>query len=246
MSPRPPRLIENTSLSESIRVAAWQQIAEFGAPALSLRAIARSLGITAPAIYNYFPDRDALVTALVVEAFNSFGDSQLAARDAIPAGDLAGRFLATGWAYRQWALTYPQRYQLIFGTPLPGYVPPSEQVFPAGARALSALAGVIEDLRTAGRLRTEHFPKPNLDGHIPLFNLWKSHAVDVAPVSLSIAVLIWARVHGLVSLEIGGCLPPFEPGGEALFRFELESIRREFIKEESINPAAEQLGWGQK
>ena len=67
------------NLQEAIKETAWKQIAEFGAPALSLRAIARELKITAPAIYNYFPDRDALVTALIIDAYTSFGDSQIEA-----------------------------------------------------------------------------------------------------------------------------------------------------------------------
>src|SRR6476646_10764581 len=111
-------------LLETIKATAWQQIAQFGAPALSLRAIARALRITAPAIYNYYPRRDYLVTALTIDAYTSFGDSQLAARDSIPAADLVGRYLAIGMAYRTWALSHPQHYQLMFGAPIPGYEAP--------------------------------------------------------------------------------------------------------------------------
>ena len=78
---RPIKKKQIPNLQEAIKETAWKQIAEFGAPALSLRAIARELKITAPAIYNYFPDRDALVTALIIDAFTSFGDWQLEARD---------------------------------------------------------------------------------------------------------------------------------------------------------------------
>lgn len=153
-----PRKEGQQNLEEAIRQTAWRQIAQLGAPALSLRGIARELGITAPAIYNYYPDRDALVTALIIEAYTSFGDAQLAARDSVPADDLDGRMEAIGMAYRQWALTYPERYQLIFGTPIPGYVMPVEQALPAGARALSALVSVIDALRVAGRLNAPDFP----------------------------------------------------------------------------------------
>ena len=121
---RPTKKKQIANLQEAIKETAWKQIAEFGAPALSLRAIARELKISAPAIYNYFPDRDALVTALVIDAFTSFGDSQITARDSLPEEDLIGRFRAIGVAYRNWAHTYPQRYQLLFGTPIPGYETP--------------------------------------------------------------------------------------------------------------------------
>src|SRR5512140_3316695 len=88
---RPVKKKQIPHLGEQIKETAWKQIAEFGAPALSLRAIARELSISAPAIYNYFPDRDALVTALIIDAYTSFGDSQLAARDAVPESNLEGR-----------------------------------------------------------------------------------------------------------------------------------------------------------
>ena len=100
MSPRPKRRFSTSDLRERIVATAWEQIAREGAPALSLRAIARALHITAPAIYNYFPDRDALVTALIIEAYQTFGTHQLEARDSIPVEDLDNRFMAIGQAYR--------------------------------------------------------------------------------------------------------------------------------------------------
>ena len=227
---RPKRNTQISDLRQRIIAAAWEQIAAEGAPALSLRAIARALNITAPAIYNYFPDRDALVTALIIEAFTSFGDSQIAARDAVPAGDLVGRTQAIGLAYRTWALAHPQRYQLIFGTPIPGYVPPIEQVLPAAARSLSALVSVVDDLRRAGRLKADDFPAIT-PGYEPMFEVWKAYGGETDSLSLSVAVHIWSRVHGLVSLEIGGNLPPFGPNGDALYLYEMNSINRQYIKE---------------
>src|SRR5512134_3806736 len=142
-------------LGEQIKETAWKQIAEFGAPALSLRAIARELKISAPAIYNYFPDRDALVTALIIDAYTSFGDWQLDARDSVPTADLPERLKAIGLAYRNWAHTYPQRYQLIFGTPIPGYQAPLEKVFPSSARSISALFSVVESFHAEGKLNID-------------------------------------------------------------------------------------------
>jgi len=215
-------------LQESIKETAWKQIAEFGASALSLRAIARELKITAPAIYNYFPDRDALVTALIIDAFTSFGDWQLAARDAVPEEDLPGRLSAIGLAYRDWARTFPQRYQLIFGTPIPGYKGPVEKIFPSSARSLSALVSVVEGLRVAGKLNADGFPNVKSE-YQDSFDMWRTYDADV--LSLSVAMLIWSRVHGIVSLEIQGNLPPFGPEGDALYRYELKSIYQQFIKE---------------
>ncbi len=229
--PRPKRTTHQVNMQEAIKETAWQQIAEFGAPALSLRTIARQLGITAPAIYNYYPRRDDLVTALIIDAYTSFGDSQLAARDATPTEDLIGRLMATGMAYRQWALTFPQRYQLIFGTPIPGYEAPFEQVLPSAARSLSALVSVIEALRLAGQLQAAAFPEVKEEYKIG-FEQWKTYGGQASVLSLSVAILIWARVHGLVSLEIAGNIPPFGPDGDGLYRYELELIKEQFIKEQ--------------
>jgi AcrR family transcriptional regulator len=227
---RPKRTAHQTNLQEAIKEVAWRQIAEYGAPALSLRAIARELGITAPAIYNYFPRRDDLVTALIIDAYTSFGDSQIAAQDAVPEEDLPSRMFAIGMAYRQWAITHPQRYQLIFGTPIPGYEAPLMQVLPSAARSLSALVSVIEALRVAGRLKMGAFPEIT-PGYETQFEIWKTYGGEADILSLSVAVLIWSHVHGLVSLEIAGNMPPFGTNGDALYLYEMSLIKQQFIKE---------------
>jgi AcrR family transcriptional regulator len=228
MSPRPKRNEPRVDLRTKIIQTAWDQIAEQGAASLNLRAIARQLNITAPAIYNYFADRDALVTALLIDAYTSLGDWQLAARDGIDANDLVGRLVATGEAYRAWALKYPQRYQLIFGTPIPGYSAPFEQTFPSAARSFGVLVSVVEAFRAAGRLRVQDFPGVKA-GYEQAFLMWKNYAGDADILSLSVAVLIWTRVHGLVSIEITGNIPPFGADGNALYNYELQSILREFF-----------------
>lgn len=226
---RPSKKTQIPNLQEAIKETAWKQIAETGAAALSLRAIARELKITAPAIYNYFPDRDALVTALIIDAYTSFGDYQIIARDAQAEHDLAGQLQAIGLAYRQWALEYPQRYQLIFGTPIPGYQAPMMEVLPSAARSLSAPVSVIDQLRIANRLNAEGFPAVQ-PGYEQMFDVWRSFAGNYDIFSLSVAMLIWSRVHGLVSLEISGSMPPFGVDGASLYRYEMDSIVRQFIK----------------
>jgi AcrR family transcriptional regulator len=220
----------NPNLRETIRETAWRQLAESGTSSLSLRAIARELGITAPAIYNYYPDRDALVTSLIIEAYSSFGDCQLQARDGYKPEQVVERFCAIGRAYREWALSYPQRYQLIFGWPIPGYHPPLPEILPSSARSLSALVSVVDDLRAADRLRTESFPLINFDRE-EQFSFWKACLGGYHILSLSVSMLVWSRVHGLVSLEIAGSLPPFGETGNALYHFEMQSIARQLVKE---------------
>ncbi len=227
---RPIKKQQIPNLQEAIKETAWKLIAEFGAPALSLRAIARALSITAPAIYNYFPDRDALVTALTIDAFTSFGDFQLKARDTFSPEKTLERFHAIGLSYRSWALAYPQRYQLIFGTPIPGYEKPQMKILPSAARSISALVSVIEDLLVADRLIVENFPAiPS--GYAAQLSAMNIITDTCHSISHGVSMIVWSRVHGLVSLEIGGHLPPFGVDGDALYHFELKSIVKQFIKE---------------
>jgi hypothetical protein len=137
---------------------------------------------------------------------------------------------ALGLAYRQWALANRPRYQLIFGAPVSGYEPPPEKVQPSGVRALSALVGVVEQVRVDGRLRAGDLPEVTT-GCEWSFDVWNAHGGQVSPVSVSVALIVWARVHGLVSLEIGGHLPPFGEAGDGLYRWEMAAIAHQFIEE---------------
>lgn len=227
---RPVKKKQIPNLQEAIKETAWKQIAEFGAPALSLRAIARELKITAPAIYNYFPDRDALVTALIIDAYTSFGDSQIEARDAVKGDNDLARLLAIGLAYRNWAHTHPQRYQLIFGTPIPGYEAPKMEVLPSAARSLSALVSIVEKLRVAGKLKITTFPRVKKE-YQESFEIWKKYGGNADLLSMSVAMIIWSRVHGIVSLEIANNLPPFGSNGDELYMYEMNSIAKQFFTE---------------
>lgn len=227
---RPVKKKQIPNLDEAIKDTAWKQIAEFGAPALSLRAIARELKITAPAIYNYFRDRDALVDALIIDAYTSFGDSQLEARDSVDENDHVGRLKAIGIAYRTWAHAYPQRYQLIFGTPIPGYQGSPEKILPSSVRSISALLSVVENMRIADKLKPTSFFDVQ-DEYKQHYESWRAHAGNVHPLSIFTAMLVWSRVHGIVSLEIQGNLPLFGKKGNSLYLTELDFIANQFIKE---------------
>jgi AcrR family transcriptional regulator len=222
--------VKRSKLGDSIKRIAWDLISKHGASAVSLRAIARELRVTPPAIYNYFPSRDALVTAMIIDAFTSFGDSQLEADAAVPRGNLPARMHAIGTAYRAWALEHPQHYQLIFGTPVPGYTMPGELIMPSGARSLRALVSIIEELRVKNKLNLQELPESKPVGDA-VFSLWQHYGGRADVLSVSVSVLIWSRVHGLVSLELGGHMPPFGASPEALYEYELTMIKNQFIRE---------------
>ena len=112
---------------EEIKDIARQQMAEEGASNLSLGAIARAMGMTTPALYRYFESRDALVAALVVDAYDSMGEAMEQSMGVLPQDDYAGRFLALMHAYRGWALEHPAEYALMYGTPTEGIATSGEQ-----------------------------------------------------------------------------------------------------------------------
>jgi AcrR family transcriptional regulator len=228
---RPSKKQRIPSLQEAIKETAWKQIAEFGAPALSLRAIARELKITAPAIYNYFPRRDDLVTALIVDAYTSLGDSQKSILESVSKKDAATRFCALGIAYRDWAVTYPQRYQLIFGTPIPNYDAPEDTTTPAAAWALLPLIETIQTLYNKGSLRVERLTKPSAQLK-SMLEAWYQFIGNVAEIEvLYVAYIVWSRVHGLMMLELGGQLPSFFTDPGEIFRREVATMVNQYIGE---------------
>jgi len=230
MSPRPKHHEQHPDLEADIKATAWKQITEKGASALSLRAIARELGITAPAIYNYFRRRDDLVTALIVDAFTSLGESQQKAIFDLPEEDLAARLTSLGLAYRAWAIAYPQRYQLIFGTPIPNYEAPSDITVPAAAWSLTPLIGTLQAVFSAGRLRVE-ISAPLTGALKSMLEGWSQFTGGTDIEVLYTALIIWSRVHGLMMLEIGKQMPPFITDPGEVFNREIETLLIHFIKE---------------
>jgi AcrR family transcriptional regulator len=228
---RPTKEEKIPNLSEAIKETAWQQIAERGAAALSLRAIARRLKITAPAIYNYFPRRDDLVTALIVDAYNSLGESQLAAIQSLPAAELEACFTALGLAYRDWAINYPQRYQLIFGTPIPNYKAPEEITLPAATEALVPLIRTIQAFSDAKRLRLDRVA-PLTDDLEKMLSAWQKNAGGMDLEVLYAALVAWSRVHGLVSMEIGNHIPAYITDPGEVFRREIKNLIIQYLNEE--------------
>lgn len=213
---------------QEIKDTAWQQIAETGAASLSLRAIARQMGLTAPALYRYYPDRDALVTALILDAFTSLRDALAQAALLHQFSGHARRYQEVGIAYRAWALAYPQRYTLIFGTPISGYIAPIETTLPAAASALGVLMQVLQDAWQDGALHLSpeygQLP-PGLSRQFPAWQqiLDKNYPPEV----LNLTLVSWCRVHGLVSLELYQALPPAITDPGALFNNEINALLRQ-------------------
>src|SRR5215471_7951252 len=112
-------------LIREITEIARRQLATEGAAGLSLRAVAREMGMVSSAIYRYFPSRDDLLTTLIIDGYNAVGTAVEKADAAWPAEDYAGRWLAACRAVREWALAHPHEYALVYGSPVPGYQAPA-------------------------------------------------------------------------------------------------------------------------
>jgi len=214
------------STIEEIKSTAWKQAAEQGAASLSLRAIAREMGMTAPGLYRYYKDRDALVTALLIDAFDSFSAALEAARDLCKAGDHAGRFRSICRAYFEWGTVNPQKYIFLFGTPIPGYQLAGE-VGPSAQRSFLVLQGVIGEAQAAGRI-TGKPGMPRLPSRLKsqygmLKKYGMPHTSDVTHLALS----TWSMVHGITSLCLYGYFSGFL--GEQIGSFletEIEKMSR--------------------
>ncbi|MFI6848315.1 TetR/AcrR family transcriptional regulator [Kitasatospora sp. NBC_00085] len=157
---RSARADVRAELTRQITDIARQQLATSGASGLSLRAVAREMGMVSSAIYRYFASRDELLTALIIDAYNALGDALELAVITRPAGDPTGRWLALCRALRAWALAHPHEYALLYGSPVPGYRAPEDTVAPA-MRGTLAFGRIVADAHRAAALATpEHLPVP--------------------------------------------------------------------------------------
>jgi AcrR family transcriptional regulator len=136
-------------MTEEIKTVARRHLASDGAN-LSLRAVARDVGMASSAVYRYFASRDDLLTALIIEAYDAVGAAAETAA-AKPADTDAGRFLALAHAVRDWAVADPHQWALIYGSPVPGYQAPQDTIVPA-TRVIFAIAGVVQEAERAGRI----------------------------------------------------------------------------------------------
>jgi AcrR family transcriptional regulator len=204
---RPKKNAQPALDQASIKAVAWQQISESGLSMLSLRGIARAMGISAPAIYHYFADRDALVTALTVDAYESLRTTLINAYETLPPHYLEGRLRANLHAYRDWAIAHPNHYNLLFGPPLNGYEIPLDIILPEAAKTLAVLVSIVDAIYVAGRLNPSSVP-PFTDPPPPAFAEWTVVTGLGNFRSLVTAQSMWARMHGLVSAEITLNMPP--------------------------------------
>jgi AcrR family transcriptional regulator len=181
-----------------------QHLAEHGAAALSLRAVARDLGVVSSAVYRYVGSRDELLTLLLVDAYNDLGDAVDAAVESVPAAESRGRFAALARAVRGWALREPARYGLLFGSPVPGYQAPAERTTAPGTRVVNGLVQILDAAHRAGRLAERGPSAVPAPLAADLEAIRRELGVEVPGALLARGTLVWTSLFGAVSFEVFG------------------------------------------
>jgi len=216
-------------MREEIKQIARCQMAAEGNEALSLRAIARQMAMTAPALYRYFANREDLITALILDAFNGLSDAMEAANASQCAqrgpNAYGARLLAVMHAYRDWALAHPTDFALIYGTPIPGYQAPAQTTAAASARGIAVVITILTEALTAGVLTVppelQHVP-PTVAAKIATWLEQRTYPSVVQ--TFYIGVIGWTRCHGLIMLELFHHTTPVVGDTDALYRAEITTF----------------------
>jgi AcrR family transcriptional regulator len=222
--PRPTGKHTGQDTARQIKIVARQLMAEHGTAGLTLRGIAKQMGITAPAIYNYYPRLEDLITALIVDAFNALAEAMHAAALASLEASYGARILAIVSAYRLWAVENPIDFQLIYGNPIPGYVAPFDLTAPLARKPFFELVPIYLQAWQVGVLRipAEYQPLPaSVAAHI---DAWGHQVgVSIPPPLFGLIISGWGRIHGLVMLELTHHIQPGIGDAAAFYRYEVEA-----------------------
>jgi AcrR family transcriptional regulator len=188
-------------LTEEITDAARRQLAEVGAAALSLRAVAREVGMVSSAVYRYFPSRDELLTRLIIDGYDDLGAAAEAAD--LPSSAPIERWLAVCRAVRAWALAHPHEYALLYGSPVPGYQAPKDTV-PAASRVGIVLGRILGEAARAGLLPDGSGERdPGLVSDDAVAVLGGDHPALDETVRVR-GLLAWSALFGTISFELFG------------------------------------------
>ncbi len=205
-APRTARARVREELSTEILAVARRHLADEGAAALSLRSVARDLGMAPSALYRYFDGRDALLSALIIAAYEALAETAEAAADEAQLGvrSDAERWQAVPRAMRAWALARPHEWGLVFGSPVPGYHAPYDTVTPY-ARIAAALLRPMVEAKAGGRLRMDVPARPVPDALCDaIAPVREALLPDMTVEKVVVAIEAWTSIIGAVSLEVFG------------------------------------------
>jgi AcrR family transcriptional regulator len=190
---------------EEIKNVARRHVANEGA-ALSLRAVARDMGMVSSALYRYFASRDDLLTALIIDGYDALGAATEAADASVSdRDDVLARWLAVARALRSWAIGVPHEYALLYGSPVPGYAAPQDTVGPA-TRPVLVLGAVLTDARAAGRLADDLPDDLSAQLGKEIAATGEAVSADVSVPVMARGLIAWTQLFGAISFELFGRL----------------------------------------
>lgn len=209
-------------LMDEIKAVARRQLATEGAAALSLRAVAREVGMVSSAVYRYFPSRNDLLTALIIDAYNAVGEAAERADALARRTDYRGRWLAAAEAIRGWAIANLQEYGLVYGTPIPEYSAPQDTIGPA-TRSTALLIRVVNEAVLAGVCRTTAEPVPRIvRADLGAVRAYVGPGMDDDQIVR--ALMAWTYLFGSISFELFGHRVGAVADNSAFFRYEMNRI----------------------
>lgn len=213
------------AMVDDIKAVARRQLAEQGPGAVSLRGIAKEIGTASSALFRYFPTYNDLITALVVEAYDSLTDAMAAGRDAAGPGDHAERWYAICLAYRRWSLANPSEFALLHGTPIPGYDAPPGATGPAAGRFAGVGIGAFAAAVEAGAADPGRTQVP---AGLRLGERWsdllRGPACGYEPRVAGIVLNAWASLQGFLVAEVLGNLAVLIDDTDSLYRAHVRTV----------------------
>lgn len=202
-------------ITAEILTVARRHLATDGAATLSLRAVARDVGMVSSAVYRYFPSRDALLTQLIVEAYDGVGAAAEDAEAATAGQSTAARLVALWHAVHGWAHANPHEYALVYGTPVPGYAAPETTIDPA-ARVATVMLRILTDGVAEGSITTDDRIETSRSVRKDLAAL-RELTPGVPDAVLSRGLLAWTQLFGAISFQMFGHLHDVIDDGDAFF-----------------------------
>jgi AcrR family transcriptional regulator len=203
---------------EEAKAVALAQLAEAGTAGISVNAIAKAMGMTGPALYRYFAGRDELLTELITDAYRELAETTArTVADAAP----ADRFRVLAHAIRDWAKRQPDRYLLIYGTPVPGYQAPPETT----EIVASLMRTILDCCATLDRPAAPTGLEAELARQLESTGPWAPGPAPGGELK-GRALTTWTRLHGVISLEVQGQFAGMGFDPEALFEAEIDALVR--------------------